>query len=128
VGEVMVPKEGIVFLDANSQVEEIFRVVLETGHSRFPVTESFGTDVIGFIHAKDLFKLIEEKKSNSVRGIIRPAYFVSEEKKIDSLLRGFQYRKLHQAVVLDSKGIATGLITLEDVLEQLVGSIQDEHD
>ncbi len=128
VGQVMVPKDKMVFLDANSEVEQIFRVVLKTGHSRFPIKEDSDSDVIGFIHVKDLFKLIEERKSSSVRSVIRPAYFVSEDKKIDTLLRGFQSRKLHQAVVLDSKGRLTGLITLEDVLEQLVGSIQDEHD
>jgi putative hemolysin len=128
VGQVMVPKDKMVILDANSQVEEISKVVLETGHSRFPITEGSDAEVIGFIHAKDLFKLIKKRKSGSVRKIMRPAYFVPEDKKIDSLLRGFQYRKLHQAVVLGSKGKVTGLITLEDVLEQLVGSIQDEHD
>jgi putative hemolysin len=128
VGQVMVLKDKMVFLDLNSQAEEIFRIVLKTGHSRFPITEEADGDVIGFIHAKDLFKLIGTKKPVSVQKIIRPAYFVPEDKKIDSLLRGFQSRKLHQAVVLDSKGKVTGLITLEDVLEQLVGSIQDEHD
>ncbi len=128
VGQVMVPKDKMVILDAKSQVEEIFRVVLKTGHSRFPIAEDLDTDIIGFIHAKDLFKLIGTKKPVSVQKIIRPAYFVPEDKKIDSLLRGFQSRKLHQAVVLDSKGKVTGLITLEDVLEQLVGSIWDEHD
>jgi putative hemolysin len=127
-GQVMVLKDRMVILDANSKVEDIFKIILKTGHSRFPVTEGANADVIGFIHAKDLFKLIEERKSSPVRAIIRPAYFVSEDKKIDSLLRGFQSRKLHQAVVLDSSGKVTGLITLEDVLEQLVGSIQDEHD
>ena len=128
VGQVMVPKDKTVFLDANLQVDEIVKVVLETGHSRFPITEGAEADVIGFIHTKDLFTLIEKRESGSVRKIMRPAYFVPEDKKIDSLLRGFQSRKLHQAVVLDSEGKITGLITLEDVLEQLVGSIQDEHD
>jgi putative hemolysin len=128
VGQVMVPKEKMVIFDAGSKVEEISKVILKTGHSRFPITEGPEADVTGFIHAKDLFKLIEERKPGSVRKIVRPAYFVSEDKKIDSLLRGFQSRKLHQAVVLDPEGKVTGLITLEDVLEQLVGSIQDEHD
>ena len=128
VGQVMVPKDKMVILNANSQVKEIFGVVLKTGHSRFPIKESLDEDVIGFIHTKDLFKLIEKRKSGSARKIMRPVYFVPEDKKIDSLLREFQSRKLHQAVVLDAKGKVTGLITLEDVLEQLVGSIQDEHD
>ena len=128
VGQVMIPKDKMVILDANSQVEHIFKVIMKTGHSRFPVTEGVDADVIGFIHAKDLFTLTEERRSGSVRGIMRPAYFVSEDEKIDSLLRGFQSRKLHQAIVLDIQGKVTGLITLEDVLEQLVGSIQDEHD
>lgn len=128
VGQVMIPKDKMVILDANSQVEEILKVILKTGHSRFPITEGIDGDVIGFIHTKDLFGLIGTKKPSFVQKIIRPVYFVPEDKKIDSLLRGFQSRKLHQAIVLDSRNKVTGLITLEDVLEQLVGSIQDEHD
>jgi putative hemolysin len=128
VGEVMVPKDGMVFLDADSQLDDILRVILKTGHSRFPVREGVESNITGFIHAKDLFVMIEEKRSGSIKEIIRPAYFISEDKKIDSLLRGFQSKKLHQAVVLDAEGKVTGLITLEDILEQLVGSIQDEHD
>jgi Mg2+/Co2+ transporter CorC len=124
----MVPKERMVILDVDSQLFDIFNVILKTGHSRFPIKEGADADIIGFIHAKDLFHLIEKGKSASVRRIIRPAYFVSEDKKIDTLLRGFQFRKLHQAIVLDSKGKVAGLITLEDILEQLVGSIQDEYD
>jgi putative hemolysin len=127
-GQVMVPKDRMVILDVDLQLIDVFRVIMQTGHSRFPIKEGSNTDIIGFIHTKDLFNLIEKGGSGSLKRIVRPAYFVSENEKIDTLLRGFQFRKLHQAVVLDAQGKVTGLITLEDILEQLVGSIQDEHD
>ncbi|MFC1821345.1 CNNM domain-containing protein, partial [Thermodesulfobacteriota bacterium] len=126
--DVMVPKEKIVFVDAGSSVEEIFQVILKTGHTRFPVRKDREPEIVGFIHAKDLFHLMDEKETDSLNAIIRPAYFVPAEKKIDVQLRRFQARKLHQAIVQNDEGQAVGLVTLEDILEELVGSIQDEHD
>ena len=128
VGEVMIPKERMITLDADASLEEIFSVILKTGHSRFPIRRGPHPDIIGFIHAKDLFRLMEEKRSDSIADIIRPPYFVVENKKIDAQLQSFQRRKLHQAIVRNHAGAVVGLITLEDILEELVGSIQDEHD
>jgi len=128
VGEVMVPREKMVIIDADASAEEIYRIILDTGHTRFPVKKGRDGEIIGFLHAKDLFHFIDQKKTGSIKEIIRTPYFVPAEKTIDAQLRGFQDRKLHQAVVLDSEGKVTGLITLEDILEELVGSIQDEHD
>jgi len=127
-GEVMVPKEKMVIIDSEASAEEIYRIILDTGHTRFPVRKGRDEEIIGFLHAKDLFHFMDQKKTGSIKEIIRPPYFVPTEKTIDAQLRGFQNRKLHQAVVLDSEGKVTGLITLEDIIEELVGSIEDEHD
>ncbi|MDY6838412.1 MAG: CNNM domain-containing protein [Thermodesulfobacteriota bacterium] len=128
VEEVMVPKEKMTVLDIDASMDDLTKMIVKTGHTRFPVREGRGSDVIGFVHAKDVFRVIESKQSVSVKKILRPAYFVPAEKTIDAQLRSFQAKKLHQAVVLDPKGKLTGLITLENILEELVGSIQDEHD
>jgi putative hemolysin len=128
VGEVMVPREKIAVIDADASLQEILKMILGTGYSRFPVKRAGGPDIIGFIHAKDLFRLMYEGKNESLKKIIRPPYLIPADKKIDKQLRGFQTRKLHQAVVQDNAGKVVGVITLEDILEELVGSIQDEHD
>jgi putative hemolysin len=128
VGEVMVPRDKMTVLDVSAPLEPILKAIFNTGHSRFPIKKGGGLEIVGFIHAKDVFRLMQEKKPNPLKGIIRPAYFVSADKKIDAQLRGFQSKKLHQAVVLDNEGNVAGLVTLEDILEELVGSIKDEHD
>lgn len=128
VGEIMVPREKMVVIDAEASIEEIYHIILKTGHTRFPISQGKDLSIVGFMHAKDLFQLIDGKKTGSFKDIIRPAYFVPPNKTIDVLLRGFQARKLHQAMVQDEGGKIIGLITLEDIIEELVGSIQDEHD
>jgi Mg2+/Co2+ transporter CorC len=85
-------------------------------------------DIIGFIHAKDLLGFASTKKTTSLKKIMRPPYFIPGDKKIDAQLRSFKAKRLHQAIVLDKGGEVIGLITLEDILEELVGSIRDEHD
>jgi CBS domain containing-hemolysin-like protein len=128
VKQVMVPKDSMTFLDMHASTREILDIILKTGYTRFPVRKGSNSEIIGSIHAKDLFKVVSKKKRNPLKGIIRSPYFVSMEKTIDAQLRSFKARKLHQAIVLDSRGEVAGLITLEDILEELVGSIQDEHD
>lgn len=128
VGEVMVPREKIVVLPIDTPKDEIVKTILRTGHTRFPVSQGKDADIVGFIHSKDFFKLISAKKTLSIRKIMRPPYFVSADKKIDVQLRSFKAKRLHQAIVLDSGGTVVGLVTLEDILEELVGSIRDEHD
>jgi putative hemolysin len=128
VGEVMVPREKMIIIDSEASAEEVYKIIFDTGHSRFPIKRGGEWEIVGFIHAKDLFHFVDQKKTGPIEQIMRPPYFVSPDKTIDAQLRGFQKRKLHLAVVLDSGGKVTGLITLEDVLEELVGSIQDEHD
>ena len=128
VGEVMIPKGKITALRIDATKQEIVRTILKTGHSRFPVTEGKNLDIVGFVHAKDFFKLIDAKKPISIRKILRPPYFVPADRRIDVQLRSFQTERLHQAVVLDKEGKVAGLITLEDIMEELVGAIRDEHD
>jgi len=128
VGEIMVPKEKMAILSAETPVEEAVKIVMMTGFSRFPVTQGKNSEIVGFLHAKDLFEIVTGRKSGTLEKILRPASFASADKKIDVQLRIFQFSKLHQAVVLDKDGTVVGLVTLEDIIEELVGSIKDEHD
>jgi len=128
VGEIMVPKNKMTVLNINSTVQEIVNAVVKTGYSRLPVSRGNNMDIIGFIHVKDLMRPVASGKTVSLKRIIRPPYFVPADRTIDTQLRSFKARRLHQAVVLDEEGEVAGLITLEDILEELVGSIQDEHD
>ena len=105
---------------------DILRTILRTGHTRFPVHDN--ADILGSVHAKDLFKLMGSKTPLSIKSILRPPYFISAEKKIDAQLRSFRTKKVHQAVVLDYSGEVVGLVTMEDIIEELVGAIHDEHD
>lgn len=128
VGDMMVPQERMAVLDVNASTGETKKAIMKTGYTRFPVKEGDDLQIIGFIHAKDLFQLGDDGQPISFKKVLRPPYFVAADETIDSQLRSFQARKLHQAVVLDSEAKVVGLITLEDILEELVGSIQDEHD
>jgi putative hemolysin len=128
VGEVMVPRDKMKVLHIDTPMEKIVQTILRTGHTRFPVSQGGDSDIVGFIHSKDFFKLIGAQKPISIQRILRPPYFVPADKKIDVQLRSFKAKRLHQAIVLDSKGKVAGLVTLEDILEELVGSIRDEHD
>ncbi len=128
IAEVMVPRAKMVVLPLHPTKEEIIRMVLKTGYSRFPVSKGGDSDIVGFVHAKDLFRLARRPKSRAWKRILRPPCFVPADRKIASQLRRFQAQKLHQAVVLDENAEVTGLVTLEDILEELVGSIRDEHD
>ena len=128
VGQIMVPREKMTVLGLNASLEELTKTILKTGYSRFPVRKGNDLEIVGFVHGKDILRFMHRDKSGSLKKIMRPPYFVPADKKIDAQLRGFQAKKLHQAVVLDKEGKVAGLITLEDILEELVGSIQDEHD
>ena len=127
-GQVMVPQEKMTVLDLNASITELSKTIIETGYSRFPVKKGNDLEIVGFVHGKDILRYMDGKKLGSLKKLLRPPYFIPADKKIDSQLRSFQARKLHQAVVLDQGGNVVGLITLEDILEELVGSIQDKHD
>jgi putative hemolysin len=126
VERIMVPKDRMVTLDLHAREKEVIRTILKTGHTRFPVEENH--EILGFVHAKDLFKMIDAGTPIMIGKVLRPPYFIPASRKIDAQLRSFQRRKLHQAIVLDPSGEVAGLITLEDIIEELVGAIRDEHD
>ena len=129
VKEVMVPRTDAVFLALDATQQELLAAVADSGHSRFPVYKDTLDNVVGVLYAKDLlFHLAREGQYPAVERIIRKAYFVPETKKLDSLLREFQRRRVHIAVVVDEYGGTSGIVCLEDVIEEIVGDIQDEFD
>jgi putative hemolysin len=128
VGEVMMPRKKMAILEIDAPKEEILKKIVSTGHSRFPVRLDKKSEIVGTIHVKDLFGLISKRKRISLKKILRATNYASEDDKIDTQLRRFQRKRIHQAVVLNKEGNISGLITLEDILEELVGSIRDEHD
>lgn len=130
VKEVMVPRPDISALKAGSSLEEVLREMKEHGHTRLPVYGEDLDDVLGFMHAKDLFTQLPEidKDRFDLMRYVRPALFVPELEKISELLKRFQKAKTHLAVVVDEHGGTAGIVSLEDVIEELVGDIHDEHD
>ena len=127
--EIMVPRIDILALEASTSVPEAVRALTASGHSRVPVYEETIDNIAGLLYAKDLLRASqEEEKPENIRPFLRPAYFVPEAKKVDELLREMQERSIHMAVVVDEYGGTEGIITLEDILEELVGEIWDEHD
>lgn len=128
VRAVMVPRTRIVGLDLALPREEIIRLVLSNPFSRYPVYRDGIENVNGFIHAKDLLGQAVVNPDWALEGLVRPAFFVPESKKIDALLREMQQRRLPLALVVDEYGGLSGLVTTEDLLEELVGEIEDEHD
>ncbi len=128
VREVMVPRQRIVGLDINRPRQEIIQTVLNNQFSRYPVYREDIENVIGFIHTKDLLGQAVTNPEASFDTLMRPTFFVPEAKKVDVLLREMQQRRLHMALVVDEYGALSGLVTTEDLLEELVGEIEDEHD
>jgi CBS domain containing-hemolysin-like protein len=128
VKEVMVPRTKIVALDIAASSDELLRVAVEEGYSRMPVYEGTLDNIVGIVHSKDLIALLEHRDLIILQDLLRPAYFVPETKLISQLLREFQRRKIHLAIAIDEFGNTVGLATMEDILEELVGEIQDEHD
>jgi CBS domain containing-hemolysin-like protein len=123
--EIMIPRVDMVYLSTTWSRVRIMSAVNEHGFTRFPLCEGDPDHVIGMVHVKDLL-ILERRESFDLRSIARELLMVPETKSIDQLLREFQYRKMHMAVVLDEYGGTSGLVTLEDVLEEIVGEIQDE--
>ena len=129
VREVMVPRIDMACVSVDANVREILECILTCGHSRIPVYENSVDNVVGLIYAKDLLKywgLPEEQIK--LRSIMRPPYFIPETKNLEQLLQEFKNKHIHLAIVIDEYGGTSGLITIEDLLEQIVGDIQDEHD
>ncbi|MCR4579813.1 MAG: hemolysin family protein [Treponema sp.] len=128
VKEVMVPRIDIDFIASDINQEELFASILNSGHSRLPVYTDSIDNVIGVLYVKDIIKYMAEKKDIDLQKIVRKAYFVPETKRIDTLLREFKRRHLHIAIAIDEYGGISGLVTMEDIIEEIVGDIQDEFD
>jgi len=126
-GDVMVAFKRMDLLDIDAPYEELLRTVIDTAHSRFPVFEGSRDNIIGILLAKDLLKLQRAPELN-LRTLLRPAMFVPESKGLNELLREFRTNRSHLAIVIDEFGQTAGLITIEDVLEEIVGEIEDEFD
>jgi magnesium and cobalt transporter len=130
VREIMIPRSQMVVIDSASPLDIILPLVIESGHSRFPVTDNTSDDIVGFLLAKDLLKYYFRKEATNfeMENILRPAVFVPQSKRLDILLREFRINRNHMAMVIDEYGHVAGLVTIEDVLEQIVGEIEDEYD
>ncbi len=127
VGEIMIPRAQMDVIDINDAPEVFIPRVIETAHSRFPVIDKDRDDVIGILLAKDLLRHYAESDSD-IRGMLRPAVFIPESKRLNVLLKEFRSNRNHIAIVVDEYGGVAGLVTIEDVLEQIVGDIEDEYD
>jgi magnesium and cobalt transporter len=125
--DIMIPRSQMDVVDIGKSIEEWLPMVLETAHSRFPAVDGDRDKVIGILLAKDLLRYYAEETFD-VRGMLRPAVFIPESKPLNVLLRDFRANRNHIAIVVDEYGGVGGLITIEDVLEQIVGDIEDEYD
>ncbi len=130
VREVMIPRSQMITVNAEQEPGEYIKDIIESAHSRFPVTGESSDDIIGILLAKDLLSisLKGELTKNDVLNSLRPASFVPESKRLNQLLTVFKATHNHMAIVIDEYGGVAGLVTIEDVLEQIVGEIEDEHD
>lgn len=133
IREIMVPRTGMVVLPVTATREEIWHTVTEAGHSRLPVYEETVDNILGLLHVKDLFvaeagRADDESQPFDLRKYLRPSFYVPEVMQISELLREFQRRKTHMAIVVDEYGGTGGVVTLEDIIEEIVGEIQDEYD
>jgi magnesium and cobalt transporter len=126
-GDIMVPATQMDMVNIGDPYDELMHGVIDTAHSRFPVFEGERENIIGILMAKDLLKLQRAPEFN-IRALLRPAVFVPESKGLNDLLREFQSNRNHQAIVIDEFGRVAGLVTIEDVLEEIVGEIEDEFD
>jgi len=130
VRDIMIPRSQMVVIDENSSYEDMLPIVTNSGHSRFPVIGDSRDEIVGILLAKDLLRYADmsERDDFELRDILRSPVFVPESKRIDDLLREFRASRNHMALVVDEYSGIAGLVTIEDVLEQIVGEIDDEHD
>jgi CBS domain containing-hemolysin-like protein len=128
VKEVMVPRTDTVFLSVDDTRDELLATIVENGYSRFPVYEETIDNVIGILHVKDVLKILVKDEPFDLRSLIRKPFFVPVSKHVDGLLKEFRRRKVHIAVVVDEYGGVSGIVCMEDIIEEIVGDIQDEFD
>jgi magnesium and cobalt transporter len=129
VRDIMIPRSQVVTVSASADPQEFLPIIIEAQHSRFPVIGDNLDEVLGILLAKDLLPLaLEPQKKFDIKDLLRPAAFVPESKRLNVLLKEFRENRNHMAIVIDEYGDLAGLCTIEDVLEQIVGDIEDEHD
>ncbi len=128
--DIMIPRSQMVVVSRDASPEQLVQVAIESGHSRFPVVGESRDEVVGVLLAKDLLRYSSKPDGEhfSIREILRPAVFVPESKRLNVLLKDFRASRNHMAIVVDEYGGVAGMVTIEDVLEQIVGEIEDEHD
>ena len=130
VREIMIPRSQMVVVERDADLRDILRIVVDSAHSRFPAVGENRDEVVGILLAKDLLPLFlhDDEQRFKLRDILRPAVFIPESKRLNVLLKEFRASRNHMAIVVDEYGGVAGLVTIEDVLEQIVGEIEDEHD
>ena len=128
VGDVMIPRAQMTMVQIDQPMREVITTAVESGHSRFPVHGEDKDQILGILLAKDLLRTVMADAPVSLHDLLRPAFLIPESKRLDLLLREFRLSRNHMAIVIDEYGGVAGLVTIEDVLEQIVGDIDDEHD
>ncbi len=128
VGEVMIPRGEVTAVDIRDPIPDILAVVNQTHYSRIPVFRKNFDNPVGILHVKDLLRHVQNTDAINLQALLRPAHYIPDSARVDAVLRQFQAMHLHMAVVVDEFGGAAGIITLEDLLEEIVGEIRDEHD
>src|SRR5512136_445541 len=129
VREIMVPRTDMACVTADATVREVLTSIIACGHSRIPVFDGTIDNIVGLIYAKDLLKYWGmDESAVELKNILRPPYFIPESKNLEELLHEFKKKRIHIAIVIDEYGGTSGLVTIEDLLEQIVGDIQDEYD
>ncbi len=128
ISKVMIPRKDIVAVEVNSDIKDLLSLVVKEGYARIPIYEEKLDNVIGIMYSRDLLKIWKGEEKINIRDIIRPAYLVSADKKAVSLLRDFQRKRIQIALVIDKNNKIIGLVSLEDLLEEIVGEIEDWHD
>lgn len=131
VHEIMIPRAQMIVISQDERPEEFLQTVISSQHSRFPVIGESKDEVVGILLAKDLLSYLAEEKDSrhfNMRDLLRPAFFIPESKRLDALLREFRTNRNHMAIVVDEYAGVSGLVTMEDVIEEIVGNIEDEYD
>lgn len=125
--EIMVPRTDAAIVSVDTSIQELLQLIIKKGHSRFPVYADSSDNIIGILHAKDLLSLWGQDNLD-LKNILRAPYFIPETKKISQLLRELRDKKSHMAIVIDEYGGTAGLVTIEDIIEEIIGEIHDEYD
>jgi len=128
VRDVMVPRTDTICVEDSTPMDEILATLVNSGHSRIPVFSGTIDNIIGILYAKDVLAALVRKEPLELKKLLRPAFFVPETKRIDTLLKEFRRRHVHIAIAVDEYGGTAGIVCLEDIIEEIVGEIQDEYD